>query len=269
VEAYARFATGIIYDLNNDPGEATEQFLRSVMADPSNKPLVVEVSRRLLRNNRSEQAIELLERAVEKSEADATIYSLLGLAYTQQGTRKPAREAFREAIQRAPDSLIAYQNLIHLYIQEGRVGPALDRMTQARRDNAEGAEFLIGLASSMNYIRQLPEDQLNRLRLLVMPSEPTEGLPTTILEAFACGTPVYATPVSGVPDVVVEGETGFLMTEDTPEAIAGRIEEIMGRDDLAAIGANARRLVEEEYDYEATVARYREMLTGITQASTP
>lgn len=111
--------------------------------------------------------------------------------------------------------------------------------------------------------------QLNRLRLLVMPSEPTEGLPTTILEAFACGTPVYATPVSGVPDVVVEGKTGFLMTESEPEAIAGRIEEILERDDLATIGANARRLVEEEYDYEATVARYREMLAGITQASTP
>lgn len=115
---------------------------------------------------------------------------------------------------------------------------------------------------------EVPE-QLNRLRLLVMPSEPTEGLPTTILEAFACGTPAYATPVSGVPDVVVEGETGFLMTEDGPEAIAGRIEEIIEREDLTTISANARRLVEEEYDYEATVDRYREMLTRITQASTP
>jgi glycosyltransferase involved in cell wall biosynthesis len=38
--------------------------------------------------------------------------------------------------------------------------------------------------------------KLNQLKLLVMPSEPTEGLPTIILEALACGTPVYATPVS-------------------------------------------------------------------------
>jgi len=53
--------------------------------------------------------------------------------------------------------------------------------------------------------------ELNRFRLLVLPSEPTEGLPTVILESLACGTPVYATPVSGVPDVVRDGETGFLM----------------------------------------------------------
>lgn len=128
-------------------------------------------------------------------------------------------------------------------------------------------------AGRVEFTGWVPHDevpaQLNRLRLLVMPSEPTEGLPTTILEAFACGTPVYATPVAGVPDVVLEGETGFLMTEDGPEAIAARVEDIMDCDDLAAIGADARHLVEEEYDYEATVGRYREMLAGLTQARTP
>jgi glycosyltransferase involved in cell wall biosynthesis len=46
-----------------------------------------------------------------------------------------------------------------------------------------------------------------------MPSAPTEGLPTTILEAMACGTPVYTTPVLGVLSVVRDGETGFLMTD--------------------------------------------------------
>lgn len=109
--------------------------------------------------------------------------------------------------------------------------------------------------------------QLNRMRLLVMPSHPTEGLPSTILEAFACGTPVYATPVSGIPDVVREGETGFLMETTDPRAIAADVREILERDDLDTISHNCRTLVEAEYSFEATVERYREMLADIVYRS--
>lgn len=104
---------------------------------------------------------------------------------------------------------------------------------------------------------------LNRMKLLVMPSEPTEGLPSTILESFACGTPVYATPVSGIPDVVRDGDTGFLMRERNPDAIAERIERILDSEHLDAISRNARTLIEEEYSFEATVTRYREMFEDI------
>jgi len=104
---------------------------------------------------------------------------------------------------------------------------------------------------------------LSRFELLVMPSSPTEGLPTTILEALACGTPVYATPVSGVPDVVHEGKTGFLMGDTDPRSIATSVERILERDDLAAVSRNGRNLVEEEYSFEAAVARYRELLATI------
>lgn len=107
--------------------------------------------------------------------------------------------------------------------------------------------------------------ELNKLRLLVMPSEPTEGLPTTILEAMACGTPVYATPVSGVPSVIEEEVTGFLITETTPEQIATDIESILTRDDIGVISDNARELIENEYSFDAAVSRYRSILTSISK----
>lgn len=103
---------------------------------------------------------------------------------------------------------------------------------------------------------------LNELRLLVLSSK-TEGLPTTILEALACGTPVYATPVGGVPDILVDGETGFLMTESDPAAVAERIETILSRDDIDRINRNAQELIEQEYVFEAAVDRYRSILTEI------
>lgn len=107
-------------------------------------------------------------------------------------------------------------------------------------------------------------EELARLRLLVMPSRPTEGLPTTILEALACGTPVYATPVSGVPDVVRHGETGFLMRSRDPETIRRDVESILGRDDLRDVSANGRALAEREYSRAAAVERYRSILRDVS-----
>jgi len=105
--------------------------------------------------------------------------------------------------------------------------------------------------------------ELNRLRLVVLPSEPTEGLPTAILEALACGTPVYATPVSGVPDVVREGETGFLMDSTDPGDIRAELLAVLDRDDLETISANGRELVETEYSFAAAQKRYRDILSAV------
>jgi glycosyltransferase involved in cell wall biosynthesis len=104
--------------------------------------------------------------------------------------------------------------------------------------------------------------ELNRMRLLVLPSQPTEGLPTTILEALACGTPVMATPVSGVPDVVSPGKTGFLLRADSPESLAADIETAL-ETDLDSVSRAGRELIESTYSFEAAVDRYRSILRAL------
>lgn len=104
---------------------------------------------------------------------------------------------------------------------------------------------------------------LSELQLLVLPSAPTEGLPTVILEAMGCGTPVYATPVSGVPDVVSNDETGFLMESDRATVIRDDIVEILGRTDLNRISATGRELICEKYIFTAAVDRYQKILVEI------
>jgi glycosyltransferase involved in cell wall biosynthesis len=106
-------------------------------------------------------------------------------------------------------------------------------------------------------------EQLNRMRLVVVPSHPTEGLPTVILEAMACGTPAYATPVSGVPDVVRHEETGFLLERVTAPTIATEIESILEREELDAISRQARLMIETEYSFAAAVERYDRILRQI------
>lgn len=124
--------------------------------------------------------------------------------------------------------------------------------------NTGGAE----LAGWVDY-DDVPEE-LNQMKLLVMPSHPTEGLPTTILEAMACGTPAYATPVSGVPDVVKAEQTGFLMTQQTPEEIVETLSSIL-EEDLSAMSERCRLIIESEFSFDASVDRYRTLLAHLRQ----
>ncbi len=103
---------------------------------------------------------------------------------------------------------------------------------------------------------------LNQLRLLVLPSY-TEGLPNIMLEAMACGTPVLATPVGAIPDVIIDGKTGFIMENNSPECIAENVVRALNSPDLEQIAENGRRLVETEYTFERVVARWKGLLEAI------
>lgn len=100
---------------------------------------------------------------------------------------------------------------------------------------------------------------LNELKLLVLPSY-TEGLPNIMLEAMACGTPVLSTDVGGIPDIIHNEQTGFLMKENSPECIAENIISVLDHPDLQRVADRAWALVEREFTYEAAVERYSKVL---------
>ena len=105
--------------------------------------------------------------------------------------------------------------------------------------------------------------ELNNLKLHILTSSPTEGLPTIILESFACGTPVYATPVSGVPDVVKENETGYLMHDTDVDTVVDRITEAFRNQELDKMSEKCRKKIEENYSYPEAVERYRKILRSL------
>lgn len=102
-------------------------------------------------------------------------------------------------------------------------------------------------------------DYLNTLSLLVLPSR-SEGLPNIVLEAMASGTPVLSTPVGAVPDLVIDGRSGFIMKNTSPECIASNIKRVLEFGDLEIIAQNARVIVEERHGFINAVKRWKEIL---------
>lgn len=92
-----------------------------------------------------------------------------------------------------------------------------------------------------------------------------EGLGRALTEAVLAGKPVVATAVNGVPDLVLDGETGYLTTAGRPDELADRIMEMLARPDRgAAMGAAGARRVAGRYDVDDMVAGldrlYQELL---------
>jgi glycosyltransferase involved in cell wall biosynthesis len=106
---------------------------------------------------------------------------------------------------------------------------------------------------------------MQRASLLAAPSVTArdgdaEGLPTVIVEAAACGLPVVATRHSGIPEALVEGETGFLVAENDSAVLAERMGQLLGSAELRQrMGAAARRLAEERFDLRQQTAHLEQL----------
>ena len=143
-------------------------------------------------------------------------------------------------------------------------GPDRDRLEQVAHD--------LGIARA-TYFVGYQEDVAGYYRLFdafLLPSV-NEGTPVSAIEALASGTPVVATRVGGVPDVVTDGVDGFLVEPGDTDAASERLATLAGDPGLRArFGAAGSATARDRYSVDRLVddvdRLYRELLTskGIT-----
>jgi glycosyltransferase involved in cell wall biosynthesis len=80
---------------------------------------------------------------------------------------------------------------------------------------------------------------------------------------MACGTPVLATSVGGVPDLIKDGNIGFIMADNSPECIARNVIRALEHPELEKIVKNARKFIKDEYSYEVMVRKCRDSLNKL------
>jgi glycosyltransferase involved in cell wall biosynthesis len=101
------------------------------------------------------------------------------------------------------------------------------------------------------------------LDLLAHPAS-REGLGLALLEAASAGVPVVACAVGGVPDIVVDGETGRLVPRDDAAAFGHALRALLASpDERARLGTAARRHVERRFDTARLVAAHHSLYTRL------
>lgn len=93
-------------------------------------------------------------------------------------------------------------------------------------------------------------DSINTITMALLPSR-DEGLPNVAIQAALMGRPVVGTRVTGLTEVVVDGETGILVEPDSPPALATAIASLLDQPDKAVqMGQAARARARVAFDWE-------------------
>ena len=139
-------------------------------------------------------------------------------------------------------------------------GPDRDALEQRARE--------LGIDGRARFLGSVPRDGVLRLFRAAdasVLSSSWENLPHTVLEALAVGSPVIATAVGGVPEVVHDEENGLLVPPRDPDALAGAIRRFFADEELRARLAAAAPGSVEGLTEEAVFSRIEEQLERVAR----
>ncbi len=160
-----------------------------------------------------------------------------------------------------------YQRRVALtLIGDGPVRPAVEALL--REMNLRGAVRLLGAQP-----REVVLAEMARAHLYLQPSVTSadgdaEGIPMALVEAMASGLPVVATWHGGIPEIVADGRSGYLVSERNAHALAERLRHLAEHPELwAAFGRAGREIVESRFGLEQQAAELEAWYDELTEGA--
>ncbi len=134
-----------------------------------------------------------------------------------------------------------------------------------QRESLVALARMLGVAQRVKMVGNVPQDGLRdyygSADVLVLASS-REGWPNVLLECMACGTPVVATNVGGIPEIVTSERVGRIVGSRTAEAIAAAVQDVLNHPrDTAELRSHA-----EHYSWESTTANLLRLFTNARPA---
>ena len=141
-------------------------------------------------------------------------------------------------------------------------GALEDRLKELRSElGLETVISMPGRLAQPQVIEQFRRAAVFALPCVVLDNGDRDGIPNVLLESMAAGVPVVTTDVSGIAEVVTDGETGWLVKPHDPLMLADAIAYVLSHgSESVRVAANARERVEREFSLAASAQRVHDKL---------
>ena len=190
-------------------------------------------------------------REKENFPADCFIFGTVGRLVPTKGQIYLVR-AFAKVKQEIPSSYL-------VFIGDGRLRSELEKEIAAA-----------GLTNSVRFLgrREDVPELLRAMDCFVLPSV-AEGLPTVILEAMAAGVPCIASAVGGIPEIIADNKTGFLVPpmDEKTLAVVMITAAKKPQQEIKVVVDNAREMVRNFYDHENIIRKLEYLYQTEMQSS--
>ncbi len=175
-------------------------------------------------------------------ESDAKVVGVVARLHPQKG--------HRYLIEAAKSIVAKFPKTKFVIVGDGELRAELEEMT--RTQNVAKTFMFLGFRKDI-------KDLMRVFDVFCLPSL-YEGLPNVVLEAMATAKPVVATAVDGTPELIVDGETGYLVPPSDPQALAEKLSQLIGDQELARrFGSNGLKRVKAEYSLEKQVEGFQNL----------
>jgi len=144
--AHAAFAQGVLQELRREGDKALQSYTDSVLHDPGNDDLVIEVAQRHLQQKNAKKAIEILRKAIAIPDPPRVLHVLLATAYLEDQQPKAAIQEGKRAVLTAPDNPLAHRGLALAHLRDKQPALGLKVLESAARRPATNQDYLIGIA---------------------------------------------------------------------------------------------------------------------------